>query len=80
MATGEDKKGLQGKCWLLEQGFSPASYAVWYRGRREPACRVTIKWEGGKPYRLIKAAHLSRPAASDEARASTYAGADGGGL
>ena len=61
MAREEERKGSLGKCRLLEQGFSPASCAVWYRGRREPACRVTLKWEGGKLYRLIEAAHLSRP-------------------
>ena len=57
----DEVKGAQEKCRLLEQGFSPASCAVWCGSRREAACRVTLKWEGGKPYRLIKAAHLSRP-------------------
>ena len=61
MATDEEEKALDEKCLLLEQGFSPASCAVCYQGRKRLACRVTLKWEGGKPYRLIKAAHLSRP-------------------
>lgn len=61
MATGEEEKAFEEKCRLLEQGFSPASCAVWYQGRKGPACRVTLKWESGKPYRLIKSAHLSRP-------------------
>lgn len=55
------QQALEEKCRLLEQGFSPASCAVWCQGRRRPACRVTLKWESGKLYRLIKAAHLSRP-------------------
>ncbi|HEX78521.1 MAG TPA: radical SAM protein [Dehalococcoidia bacterium] len=61
MATDEEEKAFRERCRLLEQGFSPASCAVWHQGRRGPACRVTLKWEGGKPYRLIKTAHLSRP-------------------
>lgn len=61
MVADAEEKALEEKCRLLEQGFSPASCAVWYQGRRRPACRVTLKWQSGKPYRLIKAAHLSRP-------------------
>lgn len=61
MATDEEEKAFEEKCRLLEQGFSPASCAVWHQGRRRPACRVTLKWQGGELYRLIKAVHLSRP-------------------
>jgi pyruvate formate lyase activating enzyme len=61
MATSEGETVHEGKCPLLEQGFLPGSCAVWSQGRRSPACRATLKWENGKPYRLIKAAHLSRP-------------------
>jgi len=49
------------RCRLLEQGFSPGSCAVWAGGRRELACRATLKWEDNMVYRLIKSAHLSRP-------------------
>lgn len=48
-------------CGLVEQGFTVGSCATWYQGRREPACKVTLKWEGDTPYRLIKSTHLSRP-------------------
>ena len=60
MATVEDGDGRQ-ICRLLEQGFKPASCTVQHRGKKKPACRLTLKWEGDKPYRLIEAAHLSRP-------------------
>lgn len=61
-AGGDDEQAMSGgKCRLLPQGFAPASCAVSVGGRNEPACRATLKWEGGQPYRLIKAANLSRP-------------------
>ncbi len=60
--TGEkNNRVLEEKCRLLEQGFSPGSCATWHQGKKEPACRVTLKWEDDKPYRLIKSTHLSRP-------------------
>lgn len=49
------------KCRLSEQGFSPGSCAVWVKGKRELACKATLKWENNTVYRLIKSAHLSRP-------------------
>jgi len=61
MAMHEDDNAFEEKCSLLEQGFLPGSCAVWTEGRRIPACRATLKWENGEPYRLIKGAHLSRP-------------------
>lgn len=49
------------KCALRKQGFSPGSCGTFYQGRKEAACKVTLKWDNGTPYRLIKSAHLSRP-------------------
>ena len=51
----------QSECALVEQGFIPGSCGTLYKGRKEAACRVTLKWKGDTPYRLIKSAHLSRP-------------------
>jgi len=48
-------------CRLLRQGFKPGSCLVHYRGKRYPACKVTLKWKDNVPFRLIEAAHLSRP-------------------
>jgi pyruvate formate lyase activating enzyme len=56
-------------CRLKSEGFQPGSCTVAYGAGRislaRPlvgrACEVTLKWEGGVPFRLIQAAHLSRP-------------------
>ncbi len=55
------KEDLKGRCQLQDQGFTQASCEVWYQGRKRSACQATLKLEGGKLYRLIKSAHLSRP-------------------
>ena len=46
---------------MLEQGFGPGACEVTAGGRIDTACRLTLKWKGGTPHRLIEAAHLSRP-------------------
>jgi len=52
----------QGKCRLREEGFDSGSCMVDYKtGRISRACRVTLRWEGNLPFRLMKSAHLSRP-------------------
>lgn len=48
-------------CRLLKQEFKPGSCLVDQKGKRYPACKVTLKWENNIPSRLIEAAHLSRP-------------------
>lgn len=48
-------------CRLAAQGFKPGACFVWCGDERLPACRATLRWEDGVPYRLIHAAHLSRP-------------------
>lgn len=52
---------MREKCRLVEQGFGPGSCLTWKGGKRGLACKLTLKWERGVPYRLIKSAHLSRP-------------------
>ena len=49
------------KCRLKEQGFLPGSCAVQVDGKRQLACRATLKYENGEIYRLITSVHLSRP-------------------
>lgn len=49
------------ECRLVQQGFSPGSCAVWNKGKRELACKATLRWEDGVPQRLTRVAHLSRP-------------------
>ena len=49
------------ECNLKKQGFKPGSCATFIKGEAKAACKVTLKWEGDTPYRLIKSAHLSRP-------------------
>lgn len=49
------------KCQLKEQGWLPGSCATSSQQGTRPACQVALKWEDGRPYRLIKSAHLSRP-------------------
>jgi pyruvate formate lyase activating enzyme len=48
-------------CRLSKESFKPGSCLVYHKGRRYPACKVTLKWENDVPSRLIEAAHLSRP-------------------
>ncbi len=60
MAQEDDSN--RGKCNLREQGFESGSCLVGSEGNRtDRACRVTLRWEGDVPLRLIKSAHLSRP-------------------
>ncbi|MEM1525299.1 MAG: radical SAM protein [Nitrososphaerales archaeon] len=40
-------------CKLVEQGFEPGSCLTFYNGKRDLACKVTLKWKDGIPYRLI---------------------------
>jgi pyruvate-formate lyase-activating enzyme len=48
-------------CLLKKQGFSTGSCQVKADGQHQLACRVTLKHEKGKPYRLITSVNLSRP-------------------
>jgi len=48
-AAGSLDKG----CRLVEQGFQPGSCLVYRDAVRDLACRATLKWEKGIPYRLI---------------------------
>ncbi len=57
------------KCKLVEQGFKQGSCLTFYKPERlytpgyvsDTACRVTLKWEGNTPLRLIESVLLSRP-------------------
>jgi pyruvate-formate lyase-activating enzyme len=49
------------KCHLKGQGFSAGSCAVEVEGRRQLACRATLKYVNSEVYRLITSVHLSRP-------------------
>ncbi|MEM2784337.1 MAG: radical SAM protein [Nitrososphaerota archaeon] len=44
---------MNGKCRLIEQGFEPGSCLTFYNGKKDLACRITLKWENNIPYRLI---------------------------
>lgn len=56
-------------CRLLEQGFSQGSCLTFYKPEnfyadtylKERACKVTLRWKEGIPYRVIKSIQLSRP-------------------
>ena len=71
MAGVKEKKieGAVDDCRLKEQGFESGSCRVAYGPERiiltnplfARACKVTLKWEGDVPFRLIESAHLSRP-------------------
>jgi pyruvate-formate lyase-activating enzyme len=49
------------KCHLKGQGFSAGSCTVEVEGRRQLACRATLKYVNSEVYRLITSVHLSRP-------------------
>jgi len=57
------------KCRLVEQGFKQGSCLTFYKPEnsyvsdylKDTACKVTLKWEGNTPYRVIKSILLSRP-------------------
>lgn len=58
----EDLVNPKGTCRLREEGFGPGSCMVAYEGEQvDRACKVTLRWEGNAPFRLITSAHLSRP-------------------
>ncbi|MEN3046587.1 MAG: radical SAM protein [Candidatus Hydrothermales bacterium] len=54
---------------MIEQGYKRGSCLTYYKPEnlytlsylQDVACKVTLKWENGKPYRLIKSIQLSRP-------------------
>lgn len=60
---------MKAMCKLIEQGFRQGSCLTFYKQARlyspnylkDTACRVTLKWEGDIPLRLIKSVLLSRP-------------------
>ena len=50
------------KCKMVEQGYEPGKCATIMPDRSvKPACKAVLKKEKGLWYRVIKAAHLSRP-------------------
>ena len=49
------------KCRLVKQGLPPGSCLVKVGDDQRPACRATLRYENGKPKRLITSVHLSRP-------------------
>ncbi|MBL7179946.1 MAG: radical SAM protein [Pseudomonadota bacterium] len=49
------------ECRNKQQGYSMGSCRVEFNGKHAPACRVTLKQENGRTYRLITSIHLSRP-------------------
>ncbi len=57
------------RCRMVEQGFKQGSCLTFYKPEiinikgylKDNACHITLKWEGNKPYRLIKSIQLSRP-------------------
>jgi pyruvate-formate lyase-activating enzyme len=49
------------KCKLVEEGFKRGSCLVSYKDKQGLACKLTLRYEGKTPYRLISSAHLSRP-------------------
>ncbi len=53
---------MSSHCSMVRQGYAPGSCMVEMPdGTFKPACKGTLKKEGGVWHRLIKAAHLSRP-------------------
>ncbi|MEM2778790.1 MAG: radical SAM protein [Candidatus Jordarchaeales archaeon] len=53
---------MSGYCSMVRQGYASGSCMVEMEdGSFKPACRSTLRREGEVWYRLIKAAHLSRP-------------------
>jgi pyruvate formate lyase activating enzyme len=49
------------KCRLKKQGVAAGKCAVEADGKRQLACRATLKYEDDHIYRLITSIHLSRP-------------------
>lgn len=52
---------MKDRCELLNQGFKPGKCMVKIEKQTGPACEITFETREGVPYRLISAAHLSRP-------------------
>ncbi|MEN3044557.1 MAG: radical SAM protein [Candidatus Hydrothermales bacterium] len=56
-------------CKMIEQGYKRGSCLTFYKPDtlytpgylQDTACKVTLKWENDKPYRLLKSIQLSRP-------------------
>ena len=61
ITTKRDHKVQASICRLKEQGYSPGSCLVQVDGKRELACKATLKYENNQTHRLITAIHLSRP-------------------
>ncbi len=49
------------ECPLRQQGFKAGSCLVTTGGKKDLACRLTLREKDGEPERLISAIHLSRP-------------------
>ncbi len=49
------------ECPLRQQGFKSGSCLVTAGGKKDLACRLTLRKKEGEPERLISAIHLSRP-------------------
>ncbi|MEM1812036.1 MAG: hypothetical protein QW730_05430, partial [Candidatus Nezhaarchaeales archaeon] len=52
---------IRPECNMEAQGYPRGSCATESPEGLKPACQVTLRFDGGKWYRLIEAAHLSRP-------------------
>ena len=52
---------LEPKCNMEAQGYPRGACLTETPEGLKPACQATLRFEGGKWYRLIEAAHLSRP-------------------
>lgn len=52
---------MKERCELVKQGYSIGKCLVYRGDEKGHACEITLKDEGGVPYRLIQSAHLSRP-------------------
>jgi len=62
MPANQTNDNVQSRiCRLKEQGYSPGSCRVQVQGKRELACKATLKYENNQTHRLITAIHLSRP-------------------
>ncbi|MEM0350641.1 MAG: radical SAM protein [Archaeoglobaceae archaeon] len=47
-------------CRLVKEGFEPGDCLVYHANEKRPACKVTLRWKDGNPYRLIHSyAHKS---------------------
>jgi pyruvate-formate lyase-activating enzyme len=60
-ATPEKYLSYAPDCELRAQGRSAGACGVEFGGQTRPACTVTLREQEGRPERLIRSIHLSRP-------------------